>query len=79
MQSALKSVIGPKKHIHDLAGQVVLVTGGVITRAPFSTNARETSYLYTLLLVPIAQREYDTNFGEPLVQYAIRFEIRDRS
>ncbi|CAG8113434.1 unnamed protein product [Penicillium nalgiovense] len=30
MQSALKSVIGPKKHIHDLAGRVALVTGGAL-------------------------------------------------
>ncbi|KAJ9478489.1 hypothetical protein VN97_g13191, partial [Penicillium thymicola] len=30
MQSALKSVIGPKKHIQDLAGRVVLVTGGAL-------------------------------------------------
>lgn len=30
MQSALKSVIGPNKHIQDLAGRVALVTGGAL-------------------------------------------------
>jgi len=30
MQSALHSVIGPKKEIHDLNGRVALVTGGAL-------------------------------------------------
>jgi hypothetical protein len=60
MQSALKSVIGPKKHIHDLAGQVVLVTGGALGIGLVYRSPK----LVSLLLVPIAQREYDTNFGE---------------
>lgn len=30
MQSALHSIIGPKKEIHDLTGRVALVTGGAL-------------------------------------------------
>lgn len=55
MQSALHSVIGPKKEIHDLDGRVAIVTGGALGIGWAYSEVRD-KYMTTDSLIVWAQR-----------------------